>query len=154
MVRSALSINRKSKRFWQATEKRLEKLMSEDPFLLTEAVDDLRADFPRYFLYSIRPLEQVILEIERKKRLHHREFSQRGGRAPKPDRLQRLINHLVQRRPLITRGELEAELRMREKSYPITEIFQGEILLEDGKSIPLSGLKDRLSRAKKKLESR
>lgn len=82
------------------------------------------------------------------------EIGRKGGRASKTDPLQKLIVRVVRQRPFITAKELESYLEAHQDADPIIEICGGIIRFwnHDGseKSAPLSGLKDRLSRAKKK----
>ena len=80
------------------------------------------------------------------------------GQGPRADRLQLLIIEIVQDKPKITCNELVEELRKRIGQGVIEDIDEETIgYLNDkklGVSAPIKGLKDRLSRAKKKIQSR
>jgi hypothetical protein len=86
------------------------------------------------------------------------EQSRKGGGAKKTDTLQLLIEKIVQRRPAITLRQLEAELEAHQGIDTIEDIADGTISFTNhngsSKDAPLTGLKDRLSRAKKKMRSR
>ena len=77
------------------------------------------------------------------------------------DPLAKLIAGIVNKTPDISEPDLRTALRAEQRHGVIDEIddIEGAIWLVDkhgrgGESVPLSGLKDRLSRAKKKLKSR
>jgi hypothetical protein len=83
-----------------------------------------------------------------------------ASRKPRPDGLQVVINEIVAARPEIRQAELLNELRSRQGAGVIDYIDDAEQVIEwrdknqpAGKS-PISFLKDRLSRAKKKRRSR
>ena len=62
---------------------------------------------------------------------------------------------ILEQRPEINTTELLQELRAREGGPVIDEITDGEIYSKDGRNpVKISALKDRLSRARKKLSSR
>jgi hypothetical protein len=86
------------------------------------------------------------------------EAARKGGRARKTDALQTLIEQIVARKPNITQAQLLAELERCCEARDVSEIDNGTIYFESTKgslkTAKLSGLKDRLSRAKKKLRSR
>jgi uncharacterized protein YbcV (DUF1398 family) len=75
----------------------------------------------------------------------------RGVKARKPDKLNEEIHQIVKRRPDISCEDLLAELKAREKVSSIVEVTTEDVVLSDGKVVPLTGLKDRLSRAKKNM---
>lgn len=84
------------------------------------------------------------------------ELARQGGKAKPVDALQRLIERLVGDDPTLTMAGLLDKLR----SYPafpeICDVTETQIEFEDRHRIKyasISGLKDRLSRAKKKLRS-
>lgn len=86
------------------------------------------------------------------------QHSRKGGRARKTDTLQELIEQLVRRNPTITEPELLKALRRHQPIEPIQDI-EGKVVFfttHDGrtKQAKLSGLKDRLRRAKQRLGSR
>jgi hypothetical protein len=134
------------------------------------AVDEM-LNYPIRFR---RPLEQILTDAAqtmeeeeqegKQKRAILAEFSRKGGRAKKSDVLQRLIETIVARKPNITEAELLQKLKSEENSANFS-VMDDPDLEEDPKEIsyvnngrpkdvPLSGLKDRLCRAKKKFRSR
>ena len=82
-------------------------------------------------------------------------LARRAGGASKTDPLQVLIEDIVRHEPSIKRTELEQRLGDHLHLSPIEDIDEGGIWFaySDGrtKRAPLTGLKDRLSRAKKKI---
>ncbi|MER2269109.1 hypothetical protein [Methylobacterium oxalidis] len=87
-----------------------------------------------------------------------RQQASSGGRARKPDALQELIIGIVRRYPSIKRDELLERLRSHAPGPVIVEIADEEIAFQGAagasKSASLKGLKDRLTRARKALNSR
>jgi hypothetical protein len=83
-----------------------------------------------------------------------------NGRKPRPDELQLLIEGILAARPDIKLASLLGELRRSQDGEVIDNIDDAEGVIEwRGKNnpagtAPISGLKDRLSRARKKLASR
>jgi hypothetical protein len=90
-------------------------------------------------------------------RSQHR-LSRLGGKAKKQDALQLLIVDIVRKQPEITGKQLVLELeKVRDARGGVDDIEDGTIHFVDGghlKSAPVSGLKDRLSRAKRTVNSR
>jgi len=88
-----------------------------------------------------------------------REFSQKGGRAVKEDFLSRLIDKLVLAKPDLTQRQLFHELKKLESGGNV-KLADGDktiIFWDDNgkkKTAPVTGLKDRLFRAKEKIASR
>ncbi len=77
------------------------------------------------------------------------------GKKDRPDTLNRFINECVRSNPTITTTQLLKEIKKLPREI-IEEITEDEIyFIEDGKggnSATISGLKDRLSKAKKKIK--
>jgi hypothetical protein len=150
-------INRQNSAFWQKQSLELDRTISDEPAIFKEALQECSADEIRHHVSSRRPLEEIIKEIKERQVRYRMAFSRAGGRANKTDRLGRLIEQIVQDNPNISCEELEKALRRQEGTSGVDEINATHIWLTDGKQIPFSGLKDRLSRAKrkqKKLKSR
>jgi hypothetical protein len=103
-------------------------------------------------------LERALEDAERIGQRFLLQQARKGGRAAKTDALQSLIERIVARRPSISAEQLLEALRDHERIRPIQDIVAGVIEFTDhngaSKSAPISGLKDRLSRAKKKIRSR
>jgi hypothetical protein len=95
-----------------------------------------------------------------------RKFSAKGGRARKGDALSALIEKLVRQEPDLTEKDLLGKLEAQVGEGVIESIGEENAALigdsiqikfwSDGriKNVPVSGLKDRLSRTKKKIKSR
>jgi hypothetical protein len=97
----------------------------------------------------------ALKEAENLKRRFQFRLAQQGGRARKADALTLLIEKMVASRPGITLSELRRELnRLWEARAIVQDIDENEIsYVNQGgrmKTVRISGLKDRLSRAKRK----
>lgn len=92
---------------------------------------------------------------EQPKKQFQSEFSKKGGQAPKADTLQKFVMDNVRGRPRITEPQL---LELLKENRRIFEVNAEEISFDKPngaqKSVPISALKDRLYRAKKKIKSR
>jgi len=89
----------------------------------------------------------------------HRHLSRLGGSSKKTDALQQVILEEVQKRPAITVTDLLKHLQsLQDLRQVVDDIDEEAISFTDRnghpKNAPISGLKDRLSRAKKALKSR
>jgi hypothetical protein len=82
----------------------------------------------------------------------------KNARKSRPDALSALIVDIVEQKPDVTESELLAELRKHDRGSVIDDITEDRIFYSKngygGHSAPISGLKDRLSRLRKKRESR
>jgi hypothetical protein len=168
-------INEINAKFWEVESRKAEQRMS-DPLVRSIALDRVASDFKRYIpaKYQIS-LEAALVEAEQSKR----HFSQRGGRADKSDALQDFILAVLRKQPKITVTLLLEKLRLAaQPGGPIEEVTNEEIAFVEqmnkrarwgatregqggrepresaSRSAPISGLKDRLSRARKKLKRR
>jgi hypothetical protein len=101
----------------------------------------------------------ALKEAETLKRRFQSRLAQQGGHARKADALTLLIEKLVLTRPEISLAELMEELnKLWQRRVIVVDIAENEIsYLNQGdrtKTIAISGLKDRLSRARKNRASR
>jgi hypothetical protein len=167
-------INEINAKFWEVESKKAEQRMSE-PVVRDIALDRVESDFKRHIpaRYQIS-LELALVEAEQSKR----HFSRRGGRADKTDALQDFIIAVLRKKPNITVTQLLDKLKLAaQPGSPIEEVTDEEIAFVQqmdkrgrrgatregqggrsprenaSRSAPISGLKDRLSRARKKLKS-
>ena len=146
----------------------------EDPLLVEMLNRELHSPLHRLVPEARRSVDQILEDAEETVKLalaHHeplirrdalRKQASRAGRSKKPDPLQQLIIEIVKNKPNITTPELFEKLKAR--SWPesmVAEIDDGTIVFNDRcgsrqflNEAPISGLKDRLSRAKKFLHSR
>ena len=160
-------LNEQNRRFWQIQSDLLEKRMS-DELLFDIATMDMRSETHRQIpIYSQKTLEQALADAEKVKNAFQSDFSRKGGSAHRCDALQSLIETIVVENPKITQGQLLRELRRDRAVGIVTSIDEESDTLadeakeinfvnEDGtpKTASVSGLKDRLSRAKRQIASR
>ena len=152
------ALNRRNKDFWQDEKCQMDRRMADDAVrecALEVIYGELCRRLPTHYQSSI---ESALADAERAK---HRFLSQQarmGGKAGKADRLNELIREIVQRRPTVTAPELLELLHGRKGAGTIEDIDEEAIWFttRDGgsKRATISGLKDRLSRAKRDLNSR
>lgn len=113
-------------------------------------------DFIDFPLISGLTVLAVIAKTDKKATKSARTlFSQSGGKASKQDNLQKLIVTIVKKKPAIKSSTLLGELESYKNMGTIVDIDEEEIsFISDNEKLdssPISGLKDRLSRAKKDL---
>jgi hypothetical protein len=161
---SPAEINDRNKQFWTSETAKAERRMA-DPGILHLAVRDLES-YAKLFLpiYHQKSFEQALEDADCSinnaiiSSALQRRFSRRGGLARKSDALQVLILEIVTNTPSITEPELITELQARQSGGIIEDVSDGSIWFTShsghSKMASLSGLKDRLSRAKKAIRSR
>jgi hypothetical protein len=137
-------LNDKHQRFWSERDTFLEQRMG-----YFELAYQLKFDESWLPIYYRPSLERMLERAEEVTKVCHKLFSKKGARAAKPDPLHRLIFEKVERDPTISEPDLLRQLKGCKGISPIQEITEEEIILDTGKVVPLTGLKDRLSRAKK-----
>jgi len=157
-IMTLAELNRQSREFWRAQGALLQKRMADDAIRET-AFDIMQDEAKRGVeIYYQKSLYRALEDAEQAKHRFMTQQSRTGGKAKKTDALQHLIEQFVQRTPTITVRELENRLSEHQGIEPIQDIEEGTIYFskQDGntKRAKLSGLKDRLSRAKRKLKSR
>jgi hypothetical protein len=156
---SLVEINTWNREFWDIEDRKMERRI-EDNALLETALLSLRSEIDmRVAVYNQKSLNKALQEAELAKQRFLSQQGQNGGRVHKSDPLQDIILDYVRRRPPITASELLKKLQ--DDFIPggvIQEIGKKAIAFTNrddrSKEAPISGLKDRLSRAKKKLASR
>jgi hypothetical protein len=151
-------INRSNVEFWADQDALLKERMA-DRAVLDTAIEEIAAEARKGIApFSQSSIYEALANAERVGRRFISQFARKGGRAGKTDRLQTLIEEIVQGQPNISVRELEAKLTQCQSIDPMQEIARGIIFFTDAhdrtKRCKLSGLKDRLSRAKKKVGSR
>jgi hypothetical protein len=138
-----------------------------DEALYEIAMRNLNSEYLRAVpVKSQNTLEDALAHAAESKTTVQRSFSRKGGKQAKPDALQRVIEKIVKEKPNTTGHELLRGLPDGEWAGTVTkidkknEVLAGVAMIhfveENGmpKVAPISGLKDRLSRAKKKIHSR
>ena len=155
---SISEINEVNQRSWEhenmLRERRMKDPAIQEVALRTLADEQLRG-LPTYYQTT---LEKSLADAEYAKQRFLSQQGRKGGQAKRFDPLQQAILDLVRSRPGITHANLR-DLLTRER-FPglIDDVDETNIYFvqPDGrlKESPLSGLKHRLSRAKKTLKSR
>jgi hypothetical protein len=160
-------INERNRRFWRVHLKLRDERMS-DNILLVIAIREMRSEIDREVsARSQKTLEQALADAEETKHTVQSNFSRKGGTTAKCDALQSLIREIVLKYPKITTRQLFHELKGARWAGTIVSIDEEDDVLADEarmihfvndkgrqKTSPLSGLKDRLFRARKKINSR
>ncbi len=159
-------INRRNREFWETQRAALAECVDDDN-LLAEVLDNVKFHNQGVPINSQKTFESVLERVQKQRSAHRREqlteFARKGGKTEKPDALQKLILERVPRNPDISEQQLLNELRRQRGNsciYDIAEDSEGALTIfftePDGRlgEAPVSGLKHRLSRAKKKLLSR
>lgn len=151
-------INHINRRFWSDQRELLDRRMA-DSAIRESAFENMRAQqlqgLPIFFQTCI---EKALEDAERVGRRFIVRQARKRGIASKTDVLQLIIEEIVRRQPSITARRLIEILRERQGIAPIEDIDDGTIWFTNhddrSKEANISGLKDRLSRAKAKYQSR
>jgi hypothetical protein len=151
-------INEANSRFWRKQRSLFDERMANDAIRET-ASEAWQAQQHRAVPLACQfSLEKALEDAERAGQRFLAQLARRGGTASKTDSLQLLIQKTVSRCPDISADRLLDALRANQGIDPAEDIDEHTIHFtnHDGRSkkASVSGLKDRLSRAKKKLESR
>jgi hypothetical protein len=161
---SLRAINRLNVQFW-ARQARLTEDRIADPLFYDAAKRDMDSEAIRVNFRERKSLDQALAEAEetvkavRKtvvaaERERRKSVCRSGGLARKADRLQLLIEQLVREAPEMTQRGLLHQLKREQGRGIITAMDEKEIQFRTSKnklkSAPISGLKDRLHRAKSK----
>lgn len=100
---------------------------------------------------------RVLYEGVLNEALHGKSRQRQNAKKPRPDALQKLIVEILTARPDLTVLQLLDELEKVKGHGIIEDIDDGEISFSHKgklKQAPISGLKDRISRAREKVKSR
>jgi hypothetical protein len=159
-------VNERNRIFWNVqSELRAERISNEA--ILEIAINDVRSETSKVSIRLQKPFDQALADAEKTMDIVQRAFSRKGGKAPKRDALQALIQEIVIQKPKITAGQLLYRLKGDWGAGIVTSIEEesdvrgGETRMihyvDDSrtpKTASRSGLKDRLSRARRKIASR
>lgn len=164
--RTQREINERNRQFWLKQTSLMEQRMADEA-ILRVAMNDLKSEALRQVpVYSQKTFEGALETAEAARLAFQKEdtksfqsaFSRKGGAAAKPDALQSLILQIVGRTPNVTARELLARIECQKPHEWDIDKKGDTIEFPDSqgryKSAPISGLKDRLSRAKKKIATR
>lgn len=151
-------INQTNREFWEKRQEIVERQLADDAVRM-HAFAELEQDQQRGVPVPYqRTVEDALQRAEDLKAAVISQRLRRAASAPRPDRLQALIVEIVEKSPTITCPALLERLRQCAGDGVVEEIDDDEIWFVDGKGkgehTPISGLKDRLTRAKKKVRSR
>jgi hypothetical protein len=154
-------INELNRRYWEEQIPLSNRRIADEAIRET-ALARLFGEQARIPVYSQAPLEKLLADAERDGKRFLSQQGRKGGRSKKSDALQQVILDLVRSHPDITEGKLKDTL-IRER-FPdlIEDVDEETIWFEQPdrsgrrrlKQAVISGLKHRLSRARKALKSR
>lgn len=150
--------NQRNRAFWVEQSRKADRLQA-NPWILQRVLRVIASEASRGVPSDSRiDFGEALEEADADRRSVLEDQGRHGGRARRRDPLQERIIEIVSRSPEITERELLSRLRNEERGPVIQDIDGDEIWFNgrDGisKSASLSGLKDRLSRAKKRCRSR
>ena len=152
-------INQRNEQFWLEQSELLNKRI-QDPALCEIAMSDLSAEEARMVpVRNRQSLEQALAQAEKSRTIFQRSFSAKGEKAAKADGLGSVSLDIVRAEPDINAQGLLYKIRKMTPNGPtvVLKVDRNQIHFEDNgkeKTARVSGLKDRLSRAKKKMLSR
>lgn len=164
-----IEFNKKNREFWAGQKILMDRRMSDRAILQT-AVETIESETKRQVALRIqKSFEEALRDAEKAKQRFICQQAQLGGKAEKADSLQKIIIDIVRQSPEISfRGLLE-ELRQRHGDEIVDEVdgrniyfrHAGSAVMGEGDaaaekkvisySAPISGLKHRLTRARKKI---
>jgi hypothetical protein len=161
-------INQQNREFWEKENKLRDKRISIE-VIFTIATNEMRSETSRgVSARAQKSFEQALADAEKTLRLVRSDFSRRGGRRHKSDSLQDLILKIVREDTRITENQLLDRLEDQAGEGIISSIDGwSDVLAGDTRNIRyfdehtqkdktarLSGLKHRLSRAKKYIRTK
>jgi hypothetical protein len=162
---SRAMINERRRQFW-LEQSELLNIRICDTVLHDIAMRDIAMEEQRMVpVKNRKSLGQALADAENSRAIVQRAFARKGGKAAKGDTLQCLIVEIVRGESKITGWQLMHKLRkMAKDGHPVVfEVDQQSDVLCDeaakihfkdrgtSKTASISGLKDRLSRAKQKI---
>lgn len=164
-----VEFNRRNREFW-AHQKILMGRRMADRAILETAVESVESEAKRQIaIRSQKSFEEALQDAERAKQRFIGQQARLGGKAAKADSLQKIITDIVRQSPEIAVTQLLLELRKHQGGGIIDEVdgtriyFRqtGTVAMSGGgkvvgmkvisASAPISGLKHRLTRARKKV---
>jgi hypothetical protein len=159
-------LNERNAQFWRTQEILKNKRISDEA-VLQIAVMDVNSELSRGVpLRQQQSFYQALAKAEKAKEIVLTGLARKGGSAPKGDALQELILEIVRKDPCISQAQLLDMLTGDAGAGVVTSIDGPSPLLEgdtpcihfvndDGrpKTASVQGLKDRLSRAKRKINN-
>jgi hypothetical protein len=161
-----VALNAANALFWKE-QSELSEIRMADDVICEIALRDLASEMVRGVqVYSRKSLEQALQDADANRSLFIKQRAQSTARADRMDALQRLIVGIVRNNPNIGIEQLLAELRRPQGGAIIDDIDDELIHFKDpvestdhdgrpprkiiSRNAPISGLKHRLTRARKK----
>jgi hypothetical protein len=152
-----IELNERNRRFWEGQSELRDRRMA-DQMIRATAYARAASELARVPIRHLASIEKLLEEAEGDKQRFLSLQGRRGGLAKKSDALQQAIVGLVRKDPGMTVARLQGMLTRDRFPGLIEDVDEEKIWFRqpDGqsKTAPVSGLKDRLSRAKKTLKSR
>jgi hypothetical protein len=139
-------INRLNSEFWKVEHDRMKSRMADDAVPDT-AFETLAAEIEKGdSVQRQTSLYEALARAEQLGRRFISQHSRKGGQAAKTDRLQLLIERLVEGNLKMSEPELQSRLRALQKIDPIQDVEDGVIFFTNHgdrtKPAKVSGLKD------------
>jgi hypothetical protein len=155
---SPAEMNRRHREFWDVESQVFERRLA-DPQLVAAATEDMNSEILRRVpIYSRKTMELAFEDAEKRRAKIRSGDGSKGGRPRRGDALQGLIEEIVSARPAISASALLEQLREFQYQGVVTDIEDDKIWFSDARdasrSAPISGLKNRLTRARKSAKSR
>lgn len=152
---SIAEVNRLNEGYWSERARLVDKLIGNAGVVKAAMYDLLHAESRKPF-GSQRRFDVLLEEADAELRgSFQTEFALRGVRARKQDLLHEWMEATVVATPLITSREMMDRIRASKGVPPIQDVTDEEIFIFGReKPVPVSGVKDRLSRIKKELRIR
>ena len=162
-----VKFNQRNRDFWADQRTLMDRRMA-DLAILETAVESVESENKRQVaIRSQKSFEEALLDAERAKQRFIRQQARSGGKAAKADSLQRIIADVVRQNPEIAVTQLLLELRKHQGDGIIDEVDATRIYFRQtgraamsgggevvgmkviSASAPISGLKHRLTRARR-----
>ena len=159
---SPAEMNRRHREFWDVESQVFERRLA-DPQLVAAATEDMNSEILRRVpIYSRKTMELAFEDAEKRRAKIRSGDGSKGGRPRRGDALQGLIEEIVSARPsarpAISASALLEQLREFQHQGVVIDIEDDKIWFSDARdasrSAPISGLKNRLTRARKSAKSR
>ena len=145
-------LNQKNHEFWNVQTELFEACIHDDKYF-KYVLSSMQRDCVRCSVYSQKPLQLIFDETENARKFSQSQVGKRGGK--RSDALQKCIDKIVARTPDIDQHRLLWCLNALKGHGVVEDVTDTDLtfVATDGsiRDVPLSGLKDRLSRAKKKI---
>jgi hypothetical protein len=153
-------LNKRNRKFWEKHHQEFVALAENYPSDLTDAADLASRLISAGHVSDPVFVKETSLYTQLQKAKERRaKYNSVHAQRPRPDALQVEIEQIASRKPYITEKELLDALETIKGMGIIQDIDKEDIYFAEGeggpeKCAPISGLRSRLSRVKKKIKSR